>query len=398
MQYDLVFEGGGARGVIFVGAMAEFEAREHTVGRLLGTSAGAIMAVLTAAGYSAAEMHKALTGKSEGASVFATFLGVPPPFTRDEIRTSATRAFLRDLDFPLTPKFVEDPIDDMMATALLRFPVHRNLVSLVERGGWYGAEAFVAWLYEKLSSGHFQGKPRRFGDATLAEFHAATGKAVSVVAADTTSGRMRVLNHRTAPRCPLVWAVRMSMSMPFIYPEVVWMPEWGDYLGRSLSGHALVDGGVLSGFPIELLLSDEPYVTELMGPRSEDAVLGLLIDETLAVPGDPIRPIVPGGVSLTQLRMVQRLARLISTMTTARDRLVVDAFERLVARLPARGYGTIEFDMGEKRRELLVQSGRIAMRAYFDQPPASDLAPPSAEAQRLAMEYVNRVALRMLEP
>ena len=39
MEYDLVFEGGGAKGMVFVGAMQEFEVRSHTHGRLLGTSA-----------------------------------------------------------------------------------------------------------------------------------------------------------------------------------------------------------------------------------------------------------------------------------------------------------------------------------------------------------------------
>ncbi len=46
MDFDLVFEGGGAKGMVFVGAMQEFEARGHKCGRLLGTSAGAITATL----------------------------------------------------------------------------------------------------------------------------------------------------------------------------------------------------------------------------------------------------------------------------------------------------------------------------------------------------------------
>jgi len=41
MQYDLVFEGGGAKGSVFVGALQEFFAREHTARRFIRTSAGA---------------------------------------------------------------------------------------------------------------------------------------------------------------------------------------------------------------------------------------------------------------------------------------------------------------------------------------------------------------------
>lgn len=38
MNYDLVFEGGGAKGMVFVGACQEFFNRGHSFGRLLGTS------------------------------------------------------------------------------------------------------------------------------------------------------------------------------------------------------------------------------------------------------------------------------------------------------------------------------------------------------------------------
>jgi len=48
---DLVFEG-DAKGMVFVGALQElFNDNSHTPGRLLGASAGAITAVLLAAGY-----------------------------------------------------------------------------------------------------------------------------------------------------------------------------------------------------------------------------------------------------------------------------------------------------------------------------------------------------------
>jgi predicted acylesterase/phospholipase RssA len=61
MQYDLVFEGGGAKGIVLVGAYEIFSKAGHTFGRLLGTSAGAINATLLAAGYSADELLAALT-------------------------------------------------------------------------------------------------------------------------------------------------------------------------------------------------------------------------------------------------------------------------------------------------------------------------------------------------
>ena len=51
MEYDMVFEGGGAKGMVFVGVLQELEALGHMPARLLGASAGAIMATFLAAGY-----------------------------------------------------------------------------------------------------------------------------------------------------------------------------------------------------------------------------------------------------------------------------------------------------------------------------------------------------------
>ena len=73
MEYDLVFEGGGAKGMVFVGTMQEFEVRGHTYKRLLGTSAGAITAATLAAGYDSVEMQAALVEKDDnGKPVLAT--------------------------------------------------------------------------------------------------------------------------------------------------------------------------------------------------------------------------------------------------------------------------------------------------------------------------------------
>jgi len=399
MRYDLVFEGGGARGVIFIGALYELQARNHQVGRLVGTSAGAIIATLVAAGYSPGELATAVARKQGGASLMRGFLGEPPPFSRDEIQQSATRAFFRDVDLPMVPGFVEKRLDDAMSAALLRFPVHRNLMAFVERGGWYAADAFMIWLTDLLNTGYFKRQPRRFGTQTLAQFHAATGTDLSVIVADTTAARLRVLSHRTAPHCPVVWAVRMSMNLPFLWDDVVWQGDWGTYLGGSLEGHIMVDGGLLSGFPIELLVSNEPYVRALIGAHSGDSVLGLCIDESLPVPGNVPAPTAPvGGLNLAHLRAVQRLTRMVNTMTSARDKMVIEAFEPMVARLPAKGYGTLEFDMTDARREALIECGRSALRAWFDRPRPADVQPEGAPVPPDALHHANRVAARLLMP
>ena len=75
--FDLVFEGGGAKGSVFVGALEVFFAAGHKTGRLVGTSAGAITAALLAAGYTPAEMLAAVTEQRNGKPRFAEFMDQP---------------------------------------------------------------------------------------------------------------------------------------------------------------------------------------------------------------------------------------------------------------------------------------------------------------------------------
>ncbi len=76
------------------------------------------------------------------------------------------------------------------------------------------------------------------------------------------------------------------MDCPFAWPEVIWRAEWGTYRGRDLSGHRVVDGGLLSNFPIKLLVSSDDYIDEIMGAGSaSENVIGFLVDEDLPVLG-----------------------------------------------------------------------------------------------------------------
>lgn len=405
MRFDLVFEGGGAKGMAFVGACAELFGADHKAGRLLGTSAGAITATLLAAGYTPEEMMDALGEQANGRSVFAGFMGDPTPFDDGAVEKSAIRALLRNIDVTFLPRFLEDGIDNRIARALARGERSKHLFALVERGGWFAADAFTRWLENKLDSGPWrEGGERAFSSLTLKQFFAATGADLSLVASDTTAAKLLVLNHRTAPDCPVVAAVRMSMSIPLVWDEVIWKSAWGKYQGNEVADHVVVDGGMLSNFPIELFLSDEPQVTSVMGPKGSDDVLGVLIDETLAPPTMRGR-LVRVDVDPTELAMVKRLKRLVDTMTGAHDNRVIEQHEDRIVRLPAKGYGTTEFDMPPERRDTLVAAARRAMREFLDRTEAAPSprgdtrgmrrsAPPSASAQDAARS--DRIAREIL--
>ena len=260
MKYDIVFEGGGAKGMVFVGALSEFVNRGHEFGRLLGTSAGAIAATFVASGYTVEEMRAALSETdAQGQPVFASFMERPKPFTKEETDASTTKAALEMIDVTALPGFVERRLDQLILGLMSRDPMV-HFFSLVERGGWFATDNFMTWLRDKMDTGRARGRRARLSKMNFQELHAATGYELTLIAADTTSHSLLVLNHVTAPSCPVVWGVRMSMSLPLVWDEVVWRSEWGPYLGQDLTGHQIVDGGLLSNFPIELFISKDPYV------------------------------------------------------------------------------------------------------------------------------------------
>ncbi len=184
---------------------------------------------------------------------------------------------------------------------------------------------------------------------------------------------MLVLNHRTAPSLPTIWAVRMSMGCPFALPEVIWQSEWGTYRGRDLSGHRVVDGGLLSNFPIKLLVSADEYIDEIMEQNAASQnVIGFLIDETLPVPGVDEPPEAESAFQhlYDRLDMVQetiwRIRGLADTILSAHDKFIDEKEQSLVCRLPAKGFGTLDFDMPQERMDAILKAGEAAMEAFFE--------------------------------
>lgn len=387
-MFDLVLEGGGAKGAAFVGALEVLlEGDRNQPRRIVGTSAGAITATLLAAGYTPSELLAAVTARQtvmeEGVpreqSRFLGFMDIPRPesFAGPVRDASLPLKLLRDLDLPYVPDAIEERLEDFILDRMLaKSRRYRQLFSFVERGGLYAGDDFLQWIREKL-----EGRPRvRGGDRledeppirgrdTLAEFQQKTDRELSVVASDTTAREMLVLNHRTAPDLPVAWAVRMSMGIPFIWQEVEWRSDWGTYKGREWAGHQIVDGGLLSNFPIRLIAkpsiaAEQEKNEEIMGHKGLGGaeILGLLIDETLEVPGEEH---VEGNRQRFDLKPVERISRLLDTMMGAADTSVLQHYKDKVCAVPAKGFGTLEFDLEGERLGHFLEGGRNAMREHL---------------------------------
>ena len=228
---DLVFEGGGAKGMVFVGALQElFGDAKYGFGRLLGTSAGAITAVSLAAGPTPETMLDSLAEKDEhGESVFESFLGNPAPFDHEAVRHSAIRKLLGELNMPFVPDFAEAKIDDWIARQLAASERGASPLLLCRARGLVLGGSLRRVDGAQAERGGADGRPRLLGASTLQQFFAATNVEMTLVAADTSWSRILLLNHRTAPDLPVVWAARMSMSVPLLWQEVEWQEAWGPY-------------------------------------------------------------------------------------------------------------------------------------------------------------------------
>ena len=367
--YDLVFKGGGAKGMAFAGALQAFTDAGYKHRRVVGTSAGAITAMLTGAGYSPKELTDACTEKdANGNPVFATFMDSPveSDFSKELIDGCETLALMKQAGFPFSGMLKD--VEERMIETLLHLRLYRELFSFVECGGFYAGDAALNWIRQRLEQRGMA------AGITWADFAAKTGSDVSVVATDETAKESVVLNARTAPKVPVAESVRMSMSIPFVWREMTWEPEWGTYhllrpdgtiTEKVKAGNKFVDGGVLSNFPLRLIAEADDDVVAVMGRTDPNVAgnLGLFLDSTIKLPGAE-----QSDTRLPELKVARRVTQLIDTLTDSADLAVMEKYESYVCRLPVGGFGTTEFRMSADRQKLLIGSGTAAMKKFLKLP------------------------------
>src|SRR5262245_48483756 len=152
--FDVVFEGGGAKGIAFVGAVEELAKQGHSLGRFIGTSAGAITAALCASGYTTDEMMKAILETRDGKPRFSTFMDIPSAsdFSDAVRRSSLTMEALKDIQLPLLPASMDAKFDELLLNKLVENRTYARLFSFVECGGFFSGRTFLEWIREKLKA------------------------------------------------------------------------------------------------------------------------------------------------------------------------------------------------------------------------------------------------------
>lgn len=201
MKADAVFEGGGARGIAFVGAIQAMEEEKVQWQRIAGTSAGAVIAALLASGYKSYEIRKHLS----------------------------------ELDFSKLRG----------RTFINRIPIFGSLLELIIHLGIYKNDYLETWVDSLLSEK---------GIKTFADLP--DGK-LKIIASDVSNGQMLILpddlsRYRMTPAdIKVSTAVMMSTSIPFFYRPVIWK-------SKDRNKSYILDGALLSNFPIWIFDTDHP--------------------------------------------------------------------------------------------------------------------------------------------
>ncbi|MBF2029939.1 MAG: patatin-like phospholipase family protein [Oscillatoriales cyanobacterium C42_A2020_001] len=169
--------------------------------------------------------------------------------------------------------------------------------------------------------------------------------ALQVIASDLTAGRMLVLPGDiqkfgiNPDDMPVAQAIRMSMSIPFFFEPVQLKAPSG-------VTHYIVDGGVLSNYPVWLF---DDGTSNPAWPTFGYS----LVDPNQNKPQE-----VNGPISM--------LKALFSTMMEAHDARYIESkhFVRTVP-IPTMGVQTTDFNLSEAQKKALYDSGRKAAEEFL---------------------------------
>jgi len=319
---NLVFEGGGVKGIAYVGAMKilEKEGILEKIKRVGGTSAGSINAVLFASGFSNRETLKVL----------------------------------RELDF-------NDFKDDSWG-------VLRDMERLKNEYGWYKGDFFREWIGDLLK------KKTGSANITFRALQEQTGKELYVYASNLSTRFGEVYSPEHTPRMRVVDAVRRSMSIPLFFRAV-----------RDDREDVFVDGGIINNYPVKLF-DREKYLenpdlkrtpeyyrkeNKALAAKSPQSSPYIYNKETLGFRLDSAKEIAvfrdgqePQHVEIDNF--LDYTMQLVQTILAVQDsrHLHADDWHRTVY-IDTLGVGTTDFDLNDRRKKDLVASGSKAAEDYL---------------------------------
>ena len=307
---NLVFEGGGIKGFAYLGALKILEEKGilPNIKRVAGTSAGTIIGLLIGLGY---DLHSATY---ELESVFKSYR----------------------------------PRD-----TLLKIP--QVLANFVKNYGIESADFFLKWS-EKVVEQKLGNKNATFMDLHKSILQQSmdkqTLKYMYFTGTNLNTGYYEIFSHIHTPTMRIADAVRISMSIPFLFTAQFYKKE------GSLKAHLYVDGGVLNNYPLHIFdRNHQPNMTTI-GFRVDDK------DEisVLQNGAEPTFHPIGGFASYTQT--------VLSTIQNANNNVMrrSDDKQRTVF-INISGVSTLSFDLTSEQKSKIIGSGEDATRKFLNSRP-----------------------------
>lgn len=303
---DAVLEGGGVCGIAHVGALAAAEAKGYQWVNIAGTSAGAFVAAMLAADYSAKEMYSIMTN---------------------------------EVDFK---RFAQDRGFDGF--------ILKEALNMLTRGGMHTGNYIETFMKEKLGAK----KKYKFGDLVIPGRENLPKDSLyryrlTVIASDISTGLMLrlpqdALQYGIDPDdLDIAKAVRMSASIPFFFIPV-------DQRTKDGRKCLIVDGGLLSNFPVSIF--DVPG--EPRHPTFGFHLVDSLPSKDCPWPVNPTNSLFQIGQAL------------LNTMLAAHDRLYMDdhTYVRTIT-IPVNGISGTRFNLSKEESAMLYQNGINAAEQFF---------------------------------
>lgn len=202
---NLVFKGGGIRGISYMGALQVLEEIGilKNIQRVAGASAGAIAATITSFRLSV----------SDTINIFNTLNYEKIPQSKQMHKH---------------PKY-------------LHIEGNENYYRLFKKFGWHSSEYLYGWLEETIA--RFCNGNRR---ATFKDFRKFGHRDLFVITSNLSRHRSEVFSAKLTPQVVVADAVRMSMSIPLFFEALRFD---GQSFGK---GDFYVDGGVYDNYPVHI--------------------------------------------------------------------------------------------------------------------------------------------------
>ncbi|QZH62827.1 patatin-like phospholipase family protein [Mycolicibacterium farcinogenes] len=313
---DLVLSGGGVEGIGLVGAVVALKEAGYAIERISGTSAGSLVGAVVAA----AEHRNQLTS----AQLKELALSVPYHKFRDS-----------------------GPIE--------RIPVLGTAWGLLRETGIYRGDFAYDWIRGELKNLGI----KTFGDLAIDDDNLLPERRyrLTVTVTDVTTGQLvrlpwdyrRVygLDHDEQL---VADAVRASMSIPFLFHPVTL---------KTADGQActLVDGGVLSNFPIDSF--DRPDGGEPRWPTFGVTVVPYL-------PAPSAEQLIP-GLGMLRCGEPTFLESLLTTMLVGHDQahLSLPWVKVRAIQVDSTDVGVLDFDITRGEAEALYDKGYAATTEFL---------------------------------